>query len=277
MPRTQCPDCGKEIPDNASVCNECSSLIKNSNYRPEDILPSDLIDSSANIGVPDNSFKPFLASLVIFILVITTVQIFIAYYKPPVEFRTKTVEKTPPLPENERMIEQKQFDTAFEIKPAKINGYNSESKAVNEYLNVFLDFNNMSLGKAGSVKHGETVEMLDIIDGGVKIRTKSGLTGWIAKRFIEADLNKTLPPVGLPLRQTKTSNAGKINGFDSSTGSIIDPINIFKDYDNRNAGINGKASHGESVTILEKSGNGVKIKTSSGVTGWVSSWFVKEN
>lgn len=74
-----------------------------------------------------------------------------------------------------------------------------------------------------------------------------------------------------------TNRAGTISGYDSATGSIIDPINIFKDYENRDAGISGKARDGESVTILEKSGNGVKIKTSSGVTGWVSSWFVKED
>lgn len=74
----------------------------------------------------------------------------------------------------------------------------------------------------------------------------------------------------------QSHGAGTINGYDSATGSIIDPINVFKDYENRNLGISGKARHGEKVTILEKSGSGVRIKTGSGVVGWVSNWFVKE-
>lgn len=70
---------------------------------------------------------------------------------------------------------------------------------------------------------------------------------------------------------------GRIDGYDPATKSIINPINIFKSYENRNLGISGKAAHGEKITILERSGNGVKIKTFYEVTGWVSSWFVKED
>lgn len=87
-----------------------------------------------------------------------------------------------------------------------------------------------------------------------------------------SSVNRINRPVAI--RQSKT---GEINGYDSATNKIIDPINVFLDYENRNLGLAGKVNHGEKVTILENSGNGVKIKTSSGVTGWVSSWFVKEN
>jgi len=97
---------------------------------------------------------------------------------------------------------------------------------------------------------------------------------WLAaepekKSVVSAD--KTIVEAKAQLRY------GTINGYDSATGSIIDPINVFKNYENRNLGISGKAKHGEKVTILEKSGNGVRIKTGSDVTGWVSSWFVKED
>lgn len=70
---------------------------------------------------------------------------------------------------------------------------------------------------------------------------------------------------------------GTMNGYDSASKTIINPINVFKDYENRNLGISGKANHGEKVTILETSDNGVKIKTASGVVGWVSNWFITED
>lgn len=74
-----------------------------------------------------------------------------------------------------------------------------------------------------------------------------------------------------------TTLSGTINGYDPATKTIINPINVFKDYENRNLGISGKAKHGEKVTILEKSGTGVKVRTNSGVTGWVSNWFVRND
>lgn len=80
-----------------------------------------------------------------------------------------------------------------------------------------------------------------------------------------------------PVKTTQQLNIpGTINAIDSTTGIVINPVNIFKDYQNRDLGIAGKTSHGEEVTIIERSGQGVKIRTSSGSIGWVSSWFVKE-
>lgn len=96
---------------------------------------------------------------------------------------------------------------------------------------------------------------------------------WLATEPKKTTVNITKPVVKAEVKL----QYGKMNGYDSATGSIINPINVFKDYENRNLGISGKASHGEKVTILETSGNGVKIKTASGITGWVSNWFVKED
>jgi hypothetical protein len=70
---------------------------------------------------------------------------------------------------------------------------------------------------------------------------------------------------------------GTINGYDSASDSIINPINVFKDYENRALGITGKVNHGDRVTISKRSGNGLKIYADSGVTGWVNKEFVRED
>ena len=102
---------------------------------------------------------------------------------------------------------------------------------------------------------------------------------YLLSQFLLAILSPFFPSSKPPVSRAvsvQSYRSGTINGYDSATGSIIDPINVFKDHENRNLGISGKVRHGEKITILEKSGNGVRIKTSSDVTGWVSSWFVKE-
>ena len=121
--------------------------------------------------------------------------------------------------------------------------------------------------------------------------TKEGLASWLMgagvllfvlylfSQFLLTILSPFFPSSKPPISRAVSAQSyrsGTITGYDSATGSIIDPINVFKDYEDRNLGISGKARHGEKVTILEKSGNGVRIKTGSDVTGWVSSWFVKE-
>lgn len=103
---------------------------------------------------------------------------------------------------------------------------------------------------------------------------------YMLSQFLLAILSPFFPSSKPPASRAvsvQSYKAGTINGYDSATGSIIDPINVFKDYENRDLGISGKAKHGEKVTILEKSGNGVRIKTGSDITGWVSSLFVKED
>ena len=84
---------------------------------------------------------------------------------------------------------------------------------------------------------------------------------------------KKQPPMPVPPAKPKT---GSINGYDPATNSIIDPINLFISYENRGLGISGRTNHGEKLVILDRSGNGIKVKTSAGTMGWISSWFVKE-
>jgi hypothetical protein len=67
---------------------------------------------------------------------------------------------------------------------------------------------------------------------------------------------------------------GTINGYDKTTNSIIDPINVFE----KSGALSGKTKDGERVTILEKDSDGwLRIKTASGVTGWISPRFVRQD
>ena len=67
---------------------------------------------------------------------------------------------------------------------------------------------------------------------------------------------------------------GTMDGYDSDSGTIIDPINVWSDYENRVFG--GKLHHGEKVTLIKRIGDGVLVKNATGTKGWVTYFFIKE-
>lgn len=72
-----------------------------------------------------------------------------------------------------------------------------------------------------------------------------------------------------------TAEIASINARDE-TGELLPGglVNIWDDYQSRGRVV-ARCKDGERVTVLRRSGNGVQIKTSDGVTGWVSDWFLK--
>jgi len=68
-----------------------------------------------------------------------------------------------------------------------------------------------------------------------------------------------------------------IDGWDNDANppDLIQNINVWNDYNTRDKVV-CQVSHGERVELITRSGNGVKIKTSSGCQGWVTYWFIKE-
>ncbi len=66
-----------------------------------------------------------------------------------------------------------------------------------------------------------------------------------------------------------------INGYDKQADYLMKKVNVWKKYQTRE--FTGKANHGEKVTIIKKSGNGRKIRTSSGLEGWVTYWLLEED
>lgn len=67
-----------------------------------------------------------------------------------------------------------------------------------------------------------------------------------------------------------------IDGYDPASDSIVDPINVWQDYENRDAGIATQVHHGDKVKFIQRKGDGILIETLDGTQGWVTYWFVKE-
>jgi hypothetical protein len=65
-----------------------------------------------------------------------------------------------------------------------------------------------------------------------------------------------------------------VDGYDPSVGDIIDPINLWENYQTRTYA--GKLRHGEIVTLIRREGDGVLIEKNSGLRGWVTYFFIKE-
>jgi hypothetical protein len=63
-----------------------------------------------------------------------------------------------------------------------------------------------------------------------------------------------------------------INGSDG-VGGTIDPINVSATYNPRGATV-AQLHPGTKVTMLRREGDGVLIRTSDGVEGWVTYWFI---
>jgi hypothetical protein len=50
----------------------------------------------------------------------------------------------------------------------------------------------------------------------------------------------------------------------------VTEINIWKDCENRDAGIAGVGQHGQQVKLIRRSGDGVKTELPGGAQGWVT-------
>lgn len=67
-----------------------------------------------------------------------------------------------------------------------------------------------------------------------------------------------------------------IDARDPASGLMIDPVNVWKDYENRGAGIVGRIHHGDTVGLIRQSGGAARIRLSDGAEGWVNATFIRE-
>jgi uncharacterized protein YpmB len=69
-----------------------------------------------------------------------------------------------------------------------------------------------------------------------------------------------------------------IDGYDAATGTTIQKINVWSDYEKRTYAFS--LNHGDKVSILDRgigSGNNwVRIKDNKGRTGYITDYFVRE-
>ena len=110
----------------------------------------------------------------------------------------------------------------------------------------------------GTIRNGETVTVLDNSDAGwVKIKTASGLEGYVAREYLTGTETPSEPTTPETPSETTTAtvNADVLN-VRSGKGTYTSIV--------------GTIRNGETVTVLDNSdATWVKIKTSSGLEGYV--------
>ena len=67
-----------------------------------------------------------------------------------------------------------------------------------------------------------------------------------------------------------------LDGYNASVGIVVRRITLWKDQNNRGAGVSATANHGEGVKFIQREGDNVLVETSDGKRGWVTSYFIKE-
>ncbi len=110
----------------------------------------------------------------------------------------------------------------------------------------------------GTIRNGETVTVLDNSDAGwVKIKTASGLEGYVAREYLTGTETPSEPTTPETPSETTTATVN------------ADVLNV-RSGKGTDTSIVGTIRNGETVTVLDNSdATWVKIKTSSGLEGYV--------
>jgi cell wall-associated NlpC family hydrolase len=114
--------------------------------------------------------------------------------------------------------------------------------------------------KIATVSKGNTVEIISSSNGWYKIKLSNGKIGWVSSQYVSK---------GKTTSTTTQASQGQAKVTASS-------LNVRKSPSTSGAKV-GSLSNGQIVTILEKSGTWSKIKTSSGLIGWVSNSYLTSN
>ena len=111
----------------------------------------------------------------------------------------------------------------------------------------------------GTIRNGETVTVLDNSDAGwVKIKTASGLEGYVAREYLTGAETPSEPTTPETPSETTTATVN------------ADVLNV-RSGKGTDTSIVGTIRNGETVTVLDNSdATWVKIKTSSGLEGYVA-------
>lgn len=118
----------------------------------------------------------------------------------------------------------------------------------------------------GSVKEGSVVTVLDEQYGWMKIQTER-LTGWVAGYYLKkVTVNSA--------SSSSSSKPSPSNANNSSVGTVTADSLRIRSGPGTGYEVVGSLKEHNTVTILSSSSGWLKVKTSNGITGWVSDDYV---
>ena len=112
--------------------------------------------------------------------------------------------------------------------------------------------------------NGDRLPVLDKSGDWVKVKLSSGASGWVAGWLVAVEQTSTSPVSNLPPAGQSSGGVAVVTG--SSVNVRGGPGT---GYD-----VMAQAGQGDRLSVLDKSGDWVKIKLGSGSAGWIAGWLV---
>ncbi len=118
------------------------------------------------------------------------------------------------------------------------------------------------------VVSGDRLPVLEKSGDWYKVRLNSGAAGWVAGWLVkEATVTVTTTPQAIPAPASPSTQGEKIAAV---TGSVV---NVRSGPGTSN-GTTGQVYQGNSLPVLEQSGDWYRVKLPNGATGWVAGWLL---
>ncbi|MDP4094944.1 MAG: SH3 domain-containing protein [Bacillota bacterium] len=122
----------------------------------------------------------------------------------------------------------------------------------------------LSYGAVGELQKGQTVSIIGQSGNWLKVQTNSGKTSWVDGRYIKkasaVTSNATVSASAKPASGQSRNVTTAILYMRSGPGTTYKVV--------------GSLKRGQSVVLLDKSGNWAKVQTSSGKVSWVNSKYL---
>ncbi len=117
----------------------------------------------------------------------------------------------------------------------------------------------------GGVVKGQKVQVLSRSGGWMKVRTPTGFVGWIVSSYTTGSRRSTATQRYSPAKVGSTLSGPTLS-------SRVSGLRIHS-WASTSSGVVGSLAVGQKAQIIARSGGWVKVRTSSGVTGWVVSSY----
>ncbi len=115
--------------------------------------------------------------------------------------------------------------------------------------------------------NGERLPVIEKSGDWLKIRLSTGATGWVAGWLVVVQTTGSSPANPSVPSSSETAQAEKIAVVSGSS------VNVRSGPGTTN-GIVGQVVQGDSLAVLEQSGEWYRVKLSNGGTGWIAGWLV---